>query len=198
MVVSLLMVARLQEDRENWAEAVKARREVVIIRERQPDQKDWRIADARRALADLDQRSELSDAQRQRLKEANRLERLQRAQSEQRKYAEGIETCRKVIQLRGELLGESHPQYAGSLNNLAALYQNIGDYSRAGPLYRHSLEIKKRTLGENHPVYAQSLNNLALLYQDTGDYTEAEPLFCNALEIRKRAAAPTTPTMPPA
>ena len=55
-----------------------------------------------------------------------------------------------------------------SLNNLAALYQDMGDYAKAEPLFRQALEIRKQALGENHPDYANSLNNLAVLYHCPG------------------------------
>ncbi len=58
-------------------------------------------------------------------------------------------------------LGENHPDYAQSLNNLASLYEAMGDYAKAEPLYRQALEIRKRALGENHPDFAESLSNLA-------------------------------------
>jgi len=80
-----------------------------------------------------------------------------------------------------------HPELARCLNNLAVLYQNMGDYAKAEPLLRQALEITKRALGEHHPNYAQSLNNLAGLYDTKGDYAKAEPLYRRALEIRKRA-----------
>jgi len=187
VVASLGLMARLHELRLDWAAARKALTEVLAIRQRQPDRKDWRIADARRDLANLDRRAALNPAQRQRLQEANRLNRLQNALRSQGKYADGIDPCRKVMEIRGELLGENHPDYATSLGNLAGLYQYLGDYAKTEPLLRKALEIRKRALGENHPDYATSLNNLASLYQDTGDYAKAEPLYRQALEIRKRA-----------
>ena len=61
-------------------------------------------------------------------------------------------------------LTENHPDYAISLNNLALLYESMGEYARAESLFRQALEISKKTLGEAHPDYAHSLNNLALLY----------------------------------
>ena len=185
--------ARLQEVREDWAAARKALTEVLAIRQRQPDQKDWRIADARRALADLDRRAGLDPAQRQRLEEADQLNGLPASLFSQGKYAEGIDPCRKAMEIRGELLGENHPDYATILNNLALLYQAMGDYAKAEPLYRQALEICKRALGENHPDYATSLNNLAARVQAMGDYAKAEPLFRQALEIRKRALGETHP-----
>ncbi|MFI5460994.1 MAG: tetratricopeptide repeat protein [Isosphaerales bacterium] len=166
---------------------------MLAIRQRQPDQKDWRIADAGRALADLGRRAALDPAQRQRLQEADRLNRLASELYSQGKYAEGIDPWRKSMEIRGELLGESHPVYATSLINLGASYKALGDYARAEPLVRHALEIYKRALGENHPDFARSLNNMGLMYKDMGDHAKAEPLFRHALEIYKRALGENHP-----
>ena len=75
---------------------------------------------------------------------------------------------RQALEIRKKALGEEHPDYATSLNNLAALYHAMGAYDRAEPLYRQALEIRKKALGEEHPDYATSLNNLAALYRRDG------------------------------
>ena len=75
---------------------------------------------------------------------------------------------------------------AGSLNNLAILYREMGRYAEAEPLYRRSLEIREKQLGRDHPDVAGSLNNLANLYSDMGRYAEAEPLFRRSLAIREK------------
>ncbi len=181
------------ESRGDWKAARKALTERLAIRERQRNQKDWLTADARRALADLDRRAALDPAQRQRLREADRLNGLSAMMFSQGRYAEGIEPSRKAMEIRGELLGRNHPDYADGLNDLAVLYANMGDYAKAEPLYRQALDIRKRVLGESHPNYAAGLNNLAVLYKDMGDYAKAEPLYRQALEIKKRALGENHP-----
>ncbi|WP_342766285.1 tetratricopeptide repeat protein, partial [Methanosaeta sp. UBA356] len=74
-------------------------------------------------------------------------------------------------------LGEDHPEYAASLNNLAVLYRSMGRYSDAEPLFRQATEIWRKSLGEDHPNCATGLNNLAELYRSVGRYSDAEPLF---------------------
>ncbi len=91
------------------------------------------------------------------------------------------------MEIRGELLGQDHPDYATVLNNLAELYQASGNHARAEPMLRESLAITKQALGTDHPDYATSLNNLAGLYDLMGDYARAEPMFREALAIRKEA-----------
>ena len=87
---------------------------------------------------------------------------------------------------------------ATSLNNLADLYQAMGRYAEAEPLYRRSLEIREKQLGRDHPDVATSLNNLANLYRAMGRYAEAEPLYRRSLAIREKQLGATTPTWPPA
>jgi len=50
-----------------------------------------------------------------------------------------------------------------SLNNLAALYDDQGNYAEAAPLYRRSLAIRENTLGPEHPDVAKVLDNYAAL-----------------------------------
>ena len=58
-------IAQLKEVREDWAAARKVLEDVLAVRQRQPDQNEWRIADAGRALADLNRRATLNPAYRQ-------------------------------------------------------------------------------------------------------------------------------------
>ena len=74
---------------------------------------------------------------------------------------------------------------ATSLNNLANLFQDMGRYAEAEPLYRRSLKIDEKKLGPDHPDVAASLNNLADLYDDMGQYAKAEPLYRRSLTIRE-------------
>jgi len=77
-------------------------------------------------------------------------------------YAKAEPLLRQALEIRKKALGEQHPAYATSLNNLALLYRNMGEYAKAEPLFRQALELKKKALGEQHPDYATSLNTTAL------------------------------------
>ena len=68
-----------------------------------------------------------------------------------------------------QVLGEQHPDYATSLNNLAGLYGVDGPTTRrpsrsTGRRWKFAAQV----LGEQHPDYATSLNNLAGLYDSMG------------------------------
>jgi len=38
-----------------------------------------------------------------------------------------------------------------SVSNLALLYDHMGEYGKAEPLYQQTLQIRKKVLGEEHP-----------------------------------------------
>jgi tetratricopeptide (TPR) repeat protein len=73
-------------------------------------------------------------------------------------------------------LGEQHPDYATSLNDLAGLYAAMGRHAEAEPLYLKAMAINREALGEQNPAHATLLNNLAELYRAMGRYAEAESL----------------------
>jgi CHAT domain-containing protein len=86
------------------------------------------------------------------------------------------------LAIREKSLGPDHPDVAGSLNNLAGLYKDQGEYTQAEPLYKRSLAIREKSLGPDNPDVAASLNNLGGLYNTQGQYAQA-------LAIARRASA---------
>ncbi len=59
-------------------------------------------------------------------------------------YASAEPLFRQALEIRRAALGEGHPDYATSLNNLAGLYHAMGDHAAAVPLYRQAIEICAR------------------------------------------------------
>ena len=55
-------------------------------------------------------------------------------------YAKAEPLYHEALEIRNKALGESHPYHAQSLSNLASLYQAMGDYARAEPLFRQPLQ----------------------------------------------------------
>ncbi|HOY31526.1 MAG TPA: CHAT domain-containing protein [Bacteroidales bacterium] len=99
------------------------------------------------------------------------------------------------LNIRKEKLGVKNTGYALSLNNLAALYVNIGNsvsikdsslpnYIKAESLYVEAKNIYRDVLGEKNSNYAIVLNNLALLYQSMCRYKDAFLSFSEFLKIQ--------------
>lgn len=92
--------------------------------------------------------------------------------------------------IREKVLGPDHPDFAYSLNNLAMLYETLGEYDKALPLYQSALAIREKVTGpdygQGHADTAISLYNLAALYQTLGQYDEAMTLYQRAIAIREK------------
>ena len=97
------------------------------------------------------------------------------------------------MNIRKQVLGEFHPDYANSLNWLACYYLYLGDYSKAVELGTKAMNIRKQVFGETHPSYAISLSNLAVNYSYLGDYSKAIELGTQALNIHKQVLGATHP-----
>lgn len=108
------------------------------------------------------------------------------------KFSEAIPFAQEALEL-SEALGPDHPDTATALHNLAALYDEIGNYAKAEPLYQRALKIREKALGPDHPDTATVLNNLGGLYREMDDYAKAESLLQRALKIREKALGPDHP-----
>jgi tetratricopeptide (TPR) repeat protein/CHAT domain-containing protein len=187
---SLELLARLHQDREDWAAARKAREEVLKLRSTTLPKDDWRVGDARLALDNIETVAKLSDRDRRRLGEADRLVQQVEELHARGKYSEAMRPARQALAIREALLGERHPDLAGGLNNLGVLLQNQGDYGEARGYLRRALEMDqalypKERYRQGHPALAAELANLGNLLQDQGSYVEAREYYQRALEMRE-------------
>ena len=73
---------------------------------------------------------------------------------------------KQALEIKRKTLGEEHPGFATSCNNLALLYYSTDRYEEAEPLMKQALEIRRHVLGEEHPDFAASCHNLAIFRQD--------------------------------
>jgi CHAT domain-containing protein/tetratricopeptide (TPR) repeat protein len=82
-------------------------------------------------------------------------------------------------------LGYESLGHIGSLNNLAAIYHQTGNYIKAETNYNLCLTLLKKGFGEANLNYATTLNSLAELYFKMNLYSTALPIQIKAIEIRK-------------
>lgn len=100
-------------------------------------------------------------------------------------FTKAIQLFKKDRDLKKKILGDSHPNYAKTLNNLSTVYTNLGKYTEAEPILREALSIKIKAKGENDTSTALSFQNLGVMCQRIGKFAEAEKLLIKAAEIRK-------------
>lgn len=74
-------------------------------------------------------------------------------------------------------MGECHIELSDSLNNLALLQKNLGNYADARQLYETTLKIKREALGENDLETIEIYNNLGVLLYNQGDMSGARKIY---------------------
>lgn len=67
---------------------------------------------------------------------------------------QALPLAERALAIHKEVLGQSHPDYARSLNNLGMLHHMMGGHKAALPLQERALAIRKDVLGQKHPDYA--------------------------------------------
>jgi tetratricopeptide (TPR) repeat protein len=81
------------------------------------------------------------------------------------RYAEAEPLYREALEIYRHVVGEQHPDYARSLNNLGFLYYSMGRDAEAEPLYRQALEVFLNVLGPQHPLSKTCQTNYDALRQ---------------------------------
>ena len=110
--------------------AARGAREELVIPRRSFTARNWKVTDARLALADVEILAEMSFLQRGLVACAARLNGLANAYYARRDYARAEPLYVNALEIRKEHLGENHRDYAASLNSLATLYRSRGDSAR--------------------------------------------------------------------
>jgi tetratricopeptide (TPR) repeat protein len=101
-------------------------------------------------------------------------------------YQKALELAQTVRDLRKEVLGEEHPDYAASLNNVAVCLQLLGRLSETLPAFEAVLALRQRLFPADHPELANSLNNVAFSLKALGRWPEALPKYEAALAMLQR------------
>jgi len=83
---------------------------------------------------------------------------------------------------------------AASLNNLAVLHKDMGNYNEAETLIHKAVQEALKNDGEKSSAYAIVLNNQAIIYQTTGRYSEAESVLKKAIGIASEELREKSPS----
>jgi CHAT domain-containing protein len=97
----------------------------------------------------------------------------------------------RALEIRRKSVGENHPDYAMSLNNIGQCYQSMGKYKIAENYLTEALDKRKKILGIDHRYYSLSLTNLSLLMYEEKQYEQAERNLKLSLDIIEKSLGRT-------
>jgi len=100
-------------------------------------------------------------------------------------YQKALAYAQKAVNA-AQKLENSDSLYAASLNNLANLQRELGEYDQAEKLLLEALSIQQKALGKTHSDCAETLTALVLIYTEKGKYKEAETYSLDALDIHSK------------
>jgi len=92
----------------------------------------------------------------------------------------------RALAIRRLEFGDGHINTLKSMNNLAVLYDNLGELGNAERTYLEVLEIQRSELGVEHQETLGTMTNLVGLYHVQGRFAEAEEIAVQALEAQER------------
>jgi len=75
---------------------------------------------------------------------------------------------------------------AVALSNIATLYMDCAEYSKALGLLKKTKEIREKILERKHPDTAEVYNNIAFLYSEQGDFKNALEWYEKTLSIEEK------------
>jgi len=118
---------------------------------------------------------------------AEALQKAARYLSGRARYAQAEPLYQRALHIGQQLWGETHPQVAATLCDLACLSYDLGHYQRAEPLFQRALSIWEQVLGPAHPALARPLHRLGTICWRQGNYDQAEQAYQRAYAILEQA-----------
>lgn len=98
-------------------------------------------------------------------------------------YAEAEKWYRRCADIQFKIIGDRHPDYAGTLNNLGVLCAGMQRYDEAVNYFKQCSRIGLEVYGQQHPNYARYQSNIAAVYNNLGQWKKAEQILSEVLQI---------------
>jgi CHAT domain-containing protein/tetratricopeptide (TPR) repeat protein len=185
-------ITELQEA-DNYAEAIKAAKELLALRQRHQGADHHEAADVKWHLVALEKVAALPPDRRATWRAARKGESDALSLEQKASYGEALALRQRSLQLFLDFLGEEHPFTAASYRGLAMNLHAQGKYAEADSLIRKAVAVNEKTLGAEHPGSATACTDLALNLKELGKYVEAEALMRQALAVRQKVRGPEHP-----
>jgi tetratricopeptide (TPR) repeat protein len=101
-----------------------------------------------------------------------------------------VQMYQQALQGFEKAWGPEHTSTLSTVNNLGALYKNLGRLDEAEKMYQRALQGKEKAWGLEHTSTLDTVNNLGNLYLKLGRLNEAEKMYQRALQGYEKAWGP--------
>ena len=99
-------------------------------------------------------------------------------------YYLALKEYEETLTLNIQFYGESNPNVATTLIDIAAIWQSFGDHDKALEYYERAITIYLQNYGESHPNVVSLLNFIGEIWENKGDYDKALEYYRRAKAIR--------------
>jgi tetratricopeptide (TPR) repeat protein len=200
-ILSLKMLAELNEAREDWTAARKAFTELLDSWTQKLGKDSAEFTEARWGLERLEALARMSDRDRRRLKEAIEFERQGRELLGRGKVDEAVAALRQAPPIRKELMGERTSGYVIDLTNLGRVYEDQGKLEEARRCFRQALEMRQALYPkEQYPrgdlMLVVCLVDLGQLSARAARFREAHDYFQRGREMNEALNPGDHPDLP--
>ncbi|MFO0915088.1 MAG: CHAT domain-containing protein [Pirellulales bacterium] len=160
-LVNLLKgISSRQFGRADFEAASASSVELLAISERLYGPDDSRTRDARANLQIAKDYSRLpADKLARALDTRQKADALVVLSTQQREW-EAITLAQEIVDVRREIFGEQHREYAKALRSLAAIYVNLNDHDRAVSCLRQVVDLQRSAFGSDYPEFRDNLDLL--------------------------------------
>ncbi len=114
---------------------------------------------------------------------------------QQGKPVQALPVAQEAERVAEATFGLQNANTLASINRLATIYDDLGRYSEAEPLYNRAIGIGIKTLGPESEGIGAMLNNLAALCEETERYADSERFYRGALAINLKNFGPENPAV---
>lgn len=182
---TLAWLASLYAMHEEFEAARKAARDRLACASAQHPADDWRVANARRELADIERLARLEAGPRRLLLEAEQLLARINQLNHERRYQEALPLAEQMLKNRRQVLGDEDALTGDAYQWVGWLYRGAGDVPRAVQALRRAFEVRRQVLDRQDPRYAATLNVLGKLYVSQNDWARAAEMCRELLAVRQ-------------
>ncbi|KAL7927444.1 hypothetical protein ACQKWADRAFT_3642 [Trichoderma austrokoningii] len=146
-----------------------------------PEQKSW--PKCNKYMAHAIRVGEWAEVSGEKIETAALLNKVSQFLSDRGRWSEKEPVDLRALNLRREVLGETHPDTINCMVHLAKTYHERGRYHEAERICTKALSLQQKVRGKKHQETSQAMLLLGTVYKEQGRYAEAGEIYEQAFNV---------------